>query len=299
VPQLTNPESAWQRERPQPTLDPAAVQSRLGSCPGDARLLSGGLVNLNVQVAPDRVLRIHLREPGVTARERALLEHPWRALRVPRVLDGGADWLLLEFVDHTTLHDTPHAGRDCGRALAEIHQALTPASHGFLGGGLTVETPLPDIGAALRDHVLERLDSPIGAVLGELSDPIAAWFLRQAHVLTQLADPPGLRHGDFKPSNLKRASCGALLVLDWEFAWAGPALMDVGQLFRWGTSDGFREVFARAYSAAGGVLPTGWHTWADAFDGVNLVGLLHDVPPGSQRARDLVARLSLWVAQRA
>ena len=42
-----------------------------------------------------------------------------------------------------------------------------------------------------------------------------------------------LLHGDFKVSNLHWADSDELLVLDWEFAYSGHALMDVGQLFRW------------------------------------------------------------------
>ncbi|MDE2291301.1 MAG: phosphotransferase, partial [Elusimicrobia bacterium] len=97
-----------------------------------------------------------------------------------------------------------------------------------------------------------------------------------------------LLHGDFKPSNLHRSG-EDLVVLDWEFAWAGPALMDVGQLLRWSPPAAFVAGFAAAYLAGGGVLPAGWRRLAELFDLFNLVGLLE--APGKRRAADVSARV--------
>jgi hypothetical protein len=67
-------------------------------------------------------------------------------------------------------------------------------------------------------------------------------------------------------------------------------------LCRWGVSDGFAEVFARAYQAGGGVLPDGWPAWVEGYDAANLVGLLEGVAPDSQRAHDVKERLARWVS---
>jgi hypothetical protein len=49
-------------------------------------------------------------------------------------------------------------------------------------------------------------------------------------------------------------------VLDWEFAFGGPSLIDVGLFLRAGLAlpDGFLEAFASCYQDAGGELPVDW-----------------------------------------
>lgn len=111
---------------------------------------------------------------------------------------------------------------------------------GFLGADLKVDSPLP----SARGYV--------AATLEELGDP---WIRRADEVvalLVQLDEDvsstvPVLNHGDFKPANLFLDSNGRLVVLDWEFAFSGPHLFDLGQLFRWGASKAFRDGFTGAY----------------------------------------------------
>ena len=81
------------------------------------------------------------------------------------------------------------------------------------------------------------------------------------------------------------------MVLDWEFACAGPALLDVGQLLRWGASGAFVDAFELGYRANEGTLPEGWRRAAGWFDVVHLCGLLAGAAPGSVRAADVAARI--------
>ena len=92
--------------------------------------------------------------------------------------------------------------------------------------------------------------------------------------LRAAAGAPVLLHGDFKPSNLHWTSRDELLVLDWEFAYAGSNLSDIGQILRWRPPDAFVQGFAESYSANGGHLVADWCRWAATFDLVNLAGLL-------------------------
>jgi len=108
--------------------------------------------------------------------------------------------------------------------------------------------------------------------------------------LRALASAPVLLHGDFKASNLHWLSSGELLVLDWEFAYAGPSLMDVGQLLRWSPGPEFVAAFAGAYRESA-PLPEGFERWGAAFDLFNLVGLLDGVEPETRRAIDVRGRI--------
>jgi aminoglycoside phosphotransferase (APT) family kinase protein len=100
-----------------------------------------------------------------------------------------------------------------------------------------------------------------------------------------------LLHADFKPSNLHWATDDRLLVLDWEFAYAGTVLSDVGQLLRWEPPSSFTEAFAVTYRTHGGELVEDWQLWAAAFDLVNLAGLLRNFARRSDGGDDSSARI--------
>ncbi len=113
-----------------------------------------------------------------------------------------------------------------------------------------------------------------------------------------MTGPPVLLQGDFKVSNLFWTIDRRLLVLDWEFAYPGPALMDVGQLLRWNPPAAFVSAFADSYRRHGGVLPEGWQRAAEVFDLINLVGLLGGAEPGSRQSIDVRHRIEQTLARR-
>jgi fructokinase len=67
-------------------------------------------------------------------------------------------------------------------------------------------------------------------------------------------------------------------VLDWEFAFAGPPLVDIGLFLRAGEAlpAGFREAFAAGYRAAGGDLPSEWLHLSRLVDVISQVTFLND-----------------------
>lgn len=282
---LTDPERGWSAPS-RKDLDLAGlVESRLGRVVEPVALLAGGQANLNVRVGGDRVLRVYERDPEFMARERALLGRRWRNLRVPRVLDGGDDYLLLEYVALRPLRDSALQGEAVGAAAAEIH-GLRFERAGLLGPDLTVRHALPEVGAYLRERI-----TGLGAEWERLEEPILARW-REVESAGHSPDRAILNHGDFKLSNLFVGPRDEVVVLDWEFAFAGPALMDLGQLFRWRTSEEFRSGFERGYTDQGGVLPTGWERRAAVLDLVNLVGLARPAHQDPRRHTDLLARVA-------
>ena len=116
----------------------------------------------------------------------------------------------------------------------------------------------------------------------------ADWLVQRREWLRSHCAGPALLHGDFKASNLHFTEASELLVLDWEFAYAGPPWMDVGQLFRWDAPAPFRAGFERAFFPAG---RKDWEVVAQAFDVVNLVGLVVKAEWGSQQFADCRERL--------
>lgn len=285
-PVLPSPERHWEPPPDRRRYERTEVERCLGPCTEPLAVLGGGLGNLNLRVGTDRVLRLYRREPAAAAREAALLRRGWQSFRVPAVLGAGDGFLVLEHVAHRPLAGDARAGRDLGRALAEVHAHAQPHA-GLFDADLIVREPWPDVFAAWRDHA--------EACAAALPRALATAALRCLDAHRALVDEASraivLLHGDFKATNLHRADGGALLVLDWEFAFAGPALADVGQLLRWSAPACFVDAFASAYRDAGGWLPAGWRRAAEILGLVNLLGLAAGSAPGSRRARDLRARI--------
>lgn len=289
--QLENPEPEWERKRVFGAADRSAVVARLGVAVAseEMTLLSGGLANECVKVGEDRVIRIYLRDKDALQKEATLLRQAWEHLRVPRVLDAGEDFLVLEHVPHRPLAASHGSGRALGAALREVHQRAYEQA-GFLGADLTVSEPMPRVMDGFLSYVSEcAAKTPwAAAVLEQTQRALDEHRLALDAVCTDAV----LLHGDFKVSNLHATCDPRPLVLDWEFAYAGPALMDAAQLLRWGAPVEFREGFESAYRECGGRLPKDWARWARALDSVNLAGLLAGSRAGSRRAEDIVSLLT-------
>jgi fructosamine-3-kinase len=293
---LPNPERDWERSGPVAAFDPADVRCRLGPTHESLELLSGGHANVNVRVGAGRVLRIYRRDPGAAAREKTLLLQPWTSFVVPSVLASGEDFLVLAYVPHGMLTVSAEHGAQTGRALAEIHRTRF-ARAGFLDAALRVAKPFDDSIAALFAYARSEIDrAAAGADEADLRRRFTAFLADRLDALRAAAGSPALLHGDFKASNLHRTPENRLLVLDWEFAYAGPALMDVGQLLRWDPPAAFISAFARTYREDGGELPQDWRRCAEVFDLFNLVGLLGGASPGSRRSIEVRQRIAQILA---
>lgn len=293
---LANPEELWER----PTSTQVVTREELERCLGAPvdepwTVLAGGLANTNVKIG-DKVVRIYRRTPRAAALEAALLKRGWRTFRVPELLAAGDGSLVLEYVAHRALTGSPEHGAAVGRALAEVHTSLRFDESGELDASLFVREPFGELVAALLTYLRRELE--VTALAPALRERTREAIERVAPTLRDVAGPPVLLHADFKVSNLHWATDNRLLILDWEFAYAGSALSDIGQLLRWSPPSGFIGAFAHAYRAGGGMLLEGWERWAAAFDVVNLVGLLANQRSAGASARiaDVSRRLEITLA---
>ncbi len=244
---LPNPEQDW--EAPAVTFDLGreAVEQRIGVVRGPIARLPGGNAN-STALVEGRVLEIFRREPAAAGRERALIERGWRTFRVPRVLGAGPDFLPLEYVTRSPLLGSSRArGRRGARSPRSTPFASTARASSTRPSRLRTPVRGPRDRPSIRYARTEFETRPIGAGILRLLE-------REAPSMRLVAGAPCLVHGDFKVSNLHRAVDGRVLVLDWEFAYAGAALADIGQLLRWDPPDAFVNGFTEAYVEAGGVL---------------------------------------------
>ena len=285
-----NPEDHW--ELPvRRAVDAEAIELRLRERGLRIEPLTGGRANVNVRIDEGRVLRIYERDRRAVGKEATLLQRNWRSFVVPRVIDTGEDFLVIEFIPHAPLSYTAADGAQLGSALAEIHATRFDAS-GFLDRELNVAEPFPDLILALEEYAASEIAKAPLPVESDLPRRVDQFIRARWEALQELAESPVLLHGDFKASNLRRSlRDGALLIFDWEFAYAGAPLLDVGQLFRWDASPEFAASFERSYQDGGGVLPRPWRNWSAVFDLFNLAGLLRGAAAGSRQFRDVEQRI--------
>jgi aminoglycoside phosphotransferase (APT) family kinase protein len=87
-------------------------------------------------------------------------------------------------------------------------------------------------------------------------------------LLATVAGARQLLHSDFNPKNILVRDSAVVAVLDWEFAFAGTPLFDIGNMLRF--SDGYPPAyvdgFVAGFRAGGGHLPARWREITEALD---------------------------------
>ena len=287
-------ESGWERSVELPASTTAFVEEILARWPelaGEPHLvLGGGLRTLHLRFGA-RVARIALAPENDLRKEAALLRLVAPHVCVPRVLDGDERVLLLEYVPHVELPATVQAAKRVGRAAAKIHAHRFERS-GILDGDLGIPAPFPSALEGLRAWGEEVLAGRAGERLGTRAAEVRALWRKSETMLHAACAQPSLVHADFKPANVKwLPDENDVLVLDWEFAWSGPALMDIGQFLRWGAPGPFVAALVRSYRETGGELPGGWRRTGELLDLFNLVGMLGEQGERPIKQADLLRRV--------
>jgi hypothetical protein len=282
-----------------PPVDDAFLRARLGRWPElldrPWSVLDGGLRTLQVRLG-DVVARIRVAADHPLGKEAALLRLAHGNIRVPKLIDATDDVLLMEYVAHQELPASRAAGERVGTTAAWLHAQRFPAT-GFLDERLEIPEPFPSAYDGLREWASGLLAGEAGRKLGDAARRIERLWSDAEADLRAAGDPPVIVHSDFKPANVKWLPAeDDVVVFDWEFTWAGPALYDLGQMFRWGTPEEFEAGFVARYTQAGGTLPDNWRRKAELFDLFNLVAFLRDEQPRPRRERDVLRRIRQTVA---
>ncbi len=302
-------------------LDPADAAWLRRVLPGRritaAEPLGGGYRNENIRLVTDGgsyVLRRYLRgDAARTCAIEAALAVRLAAEAVPAAEviaadpEGGAAGLPLLLARHMpgvmvseAVAREPAAaaglGAAAGRALAAIGAVTFPGGGAFTGPDLV---PSPE---ALPASLPEFLESCLRA--GNAAGPLSPAEIGRLRALAAAADPLArsvgrarqLVHSDYNGKNLLavggdgRWSISA--VLDWEFAFSGSPLTDVGNMLRFRACGppGFAGGFVAGYRDAGGQLPERWREISEALDLYALADFLTR-PPGHRYFGKAVAAL--------
>lgn len=289
-------EQRWRRRFPFLELRPTEIETLIQPFANGARVLetvplSGGLRNTNyrLRLASRKepvVLRVFTADdPSACPREAALLELVRSRVPVPAVLHSepaaAMPWNVLTWVDATRFdhllenalaEDIAATARAAGHTLAAIH-AHTFEAPGFLGPDLSLGS-FPDVSGDWSDILRGwLLHGRAGARLGgALTERLLRFVDENAYRLEPLDGQAHLLHADYKPWNLLVRDHAVAAVLDWEFAFSGMPLNDVGIFLRHSARmpSAYGEGFVAGYLEAGGELPPDWQRLARMVDLISL-----------------------------
>ncbi len=268
-----------------------------------ARHLSGGLANTNYHVTlagveHPIVVRFYTREPQACAREAALLRLVAECVPVPEAIyvepESGMfeypyivlSWMegtpLLDVLDDLPADEAPELASALGAMAARIGSFTFPEA-GFLGPDLSITERLVIGPEGLRYYLRQMLvDDQAGERLGaDDTARLLAQIDRHVHVLEPLDNQHELIHADYKDGNIlvRRDADGwrVTAVLDWEFAFVGASIFDLGMVLRREATlpTGFAAACVAGYRAHGGFAPPGWRRMTLLMDLINLCDFLN------------------------
>lgn len=259
------------------------------------------------------VLRVYDAEPAACARERDLLlrlrEHD---APVPDVIeacpdgrDGIGPFLVLELVEGVTFRDLKNgddreaaaqAAHSLGFVLAGIGRIRFPTP-GRLGPGLHIGAPFVPGPDPFVVHIERCLDRPAARRRLDPSthERLAKHVRARAKPLRTAAASSTLVHGDLGAANVlvrrEHDTWRVAAVIDWEVAFSGSPLVDLGHFLRYErAARPLREpAFSRGYREGGGELPDGWRDLARTVDLADLCGILARETTPDSALEDVVA----------
>lgn len=302
-----------------------------------ARPLAGGYRNDNVLLVTDTADKYVLRsyrdadiqsarracgvESALAARLRGIVPVPEVIAADPAGSAAGQPLLLSRFMPGVLVSGVlaqqgeaaaGDLGRSAGIALAAI-AAVSFSSSGFFTGPDLIPSPagMPADLPEFAEHCLRTAAAQdVQAGGGEVGDGLTRAEQNGLRELAARAGPlaasaaPGrqLVHSDYNPKNLLAAQEDGrwvvTAVLDWEFAFSGSPLNDIGNMLRPrpAAAAGLAAGFVAGYREAGGQLPVGWREISEALDLYALADLLTR-PAGHRYRRRAVALIRARLAR--
>lgn len=266
-------------------------------------LLSEGCANTNYKVTfknnnPPVVIRIYVREKSALSRELAIHQLVADKIPVPVYFyaDSGCEhypypYAIIEWIDGVLMREVilkknEQAIKECvfeaGKYLNQLRQ-IKFSRGGFFQEGLKVrpfnetEKYLPYVLNLLKDRVV--IESLGRTLLDRVSD-----LVRQYSILLPDETEANLTHADYDPANIMVKRCHGkwkiAAILDWEFAFAGTYLLDVGMMLRYGhrLPACYEQQFIAGIEANGFRLPKDWKKQAKLMDLLCLLQLAHYNP---------------------
>ncbi len=310
----------WERYRVHFPIDKVTLKRLLqpysNSEITNVTLLSEGCANSNYKVefitGPPVVLRIYLREKDSVAREIALHNLLVNQLPVPEVFYSDDSCTLIDhpyaimhFVDGESMRNIilskdKSSIKECAFSAGIYlnHLRNITLSHGgfFQDNKLTIrpfhhdEEYLPYAYSCLDNkNVLESLGI-------QRADNLRAFLEKNQHFFPKKSEA-NLTHADYDPANMLVKKTDeryqVVAILDWEFAFSGSYLMDIGIFLRYSHKlpEIYETNFVKGIISGGNTLPKDWKKSAKLMDIICLLSLLYWNPEKERPnlSRDVVS----------
>lgn len=323
----------WERLIPEVQLGRAQLVKLLEPVFGGRELeafelLDGGLSNTSYMLrlagigGEMFVLRVYQTPEGTSQKETELIRLLQGRVPVPDMLYAdhsctvySRPYAILRWMPGVRAGDVLEGGdaadversfRSIGASLAAIQGVRMPRA-GFFGANLRVDAPFALSQASFMEHVEGCLDNGFaGMRLGsDLSKVLWAFCDRYASILNAVGGDCSLVHGDYHAGNVivhkgQRGEWTVSSVLDWELAWAGSTVVDLGRMLRVDETMHPAAVPAlvQGFVEAGGALPPDWKKAAKLADLLALLDLLNKPQDAVVRTADIgrliVGTLRRW-----
>lgn len=284
---------SWDRSTPWLNLNIDSLTELIqpvftGCCVISAQPTQGGLANTNYRLELSNVvspilLRIFSRNPGAARKEFAINQLVKSCVSVPEYFyfaDSnsitGHPYALMEWIDgymldsvvQSNTEDISKIAASVGCVLADIHSFKFEQA-GFFNNELKVVQPV-DMGSKgflgfINQNLIE------GNGYKHLGDELTQQFWNFCKTYAYLLDDvdcsslaPCLVHSDFGGTNilLKRGIDSWVVggVIDWEFAYSGSPMADIGHILRPHDDSlpKWEDFFIQGYVENGGLLPSQW-----------------------------------------
>lgn len=265
-------------------------------------LVTGGYSNTNYKIQfsgamEPLLLRLFSNGEEFAKKEIELLNLLSKDFSVPKVISASYEkkevpycFALLEWKDGKPLNqvfwqlnagELFEVGQELGRVLHQLKE-FKFAQMGLLDSQLQIIDPIQDLWSFYSKFIEDCL---VRGRAGErLGTNLTQKVLNLAHSyrneLSSLTDS-SLVHGDFNAKNilmeLQNGRWKVNAVLDWEFAFSGPYLTDLGNLLRYDEKfpKDFESGLVDGYQQGGFQLPAGWKKTAKLLDLMNLCDFLN------------------------
>lgn len=282
--------------------------------------VEGGLTNTLLRISLKDgtgalLLRVFASGGTTWERERDLLGRIGTRLPVPDVLlaDGGHGSipypsLLFRWIDGVNLNTfrrqtSPSTllllAEPLGQLLAAVSRGAVPPDARSDGPRRPPESSVDALLLTTEERLRRgRARARLGP---ELADGLWDQLSRAPFAPGALGPSDCLVHGDLSGRNVLVAQddaggCRIAALLDWEDAFAGWPLWDVGSLFRYPRrySEDFQSAFANGYRSVGGRLPDGWWRTSRLLDATRQIATLseeQDRPEVFADCRELLEEL--------
>ena len=274
-------------------------------------LLSGGLINTNLKICFESdyspvVLRLYRGGPAACEKEIAVHNLIRRHVPVPEILHAESKraFAFLEYIEGITfqqlkrtrdLKAIQQASASIGQTLAAIGEfrfsapgTLMAREASLVVGKKFIEGPDPIPRILDRFLASTAFQRRAGT---KLIDQLHNFVWSYAPILPSLQTDCSLVHNDFGNRNILVREVNGVwavaAILDWELAFSGSPLLDVGHFLRYELdATPLREPhFSRAFVEHGGHLPDNWKSIVKLIDLTGIVECLtHDELPGDVEA---------------